>query len=639
MLKVGIWIPLPRNTHWQGEGIARTIEFIVKGMIDEGLVGNDISLTIYTTHWTEESLQRSFRELLEDDFGKIEFQFLTDSSLANWQLPLVNALADIFFAGPVLLDTKRDFFNDLDFTNANAKGLSKRALQKYYRGMDSVDFGQPVVWPYTVRPPESQSHLGKFLYNWRMKKFCEKHSTTPEELLKNRKEIRSSRNKDRDLRKKYTTKNRDLLFNKVEKIMHKLPLGAKVLNRLVYSAEQKSFLRNILKFANVQNDEVDVWWTPSPVVQAVELLQKPNLVNFYDFFVGEYGYYWGTDQVREIYYRLSLILSRSTQVITQSRFNKYEKIVHPFEVTPEQITVCNFAGPSHYNKYVPIFEKEGVKSDRSLKQAGDIIRDEMLLRATSTNRQEDYARVGGQNDLLTRFDFENEKYIVISTQNRPYKNLKFIIDIIEDIIEKSDEPVYFFFTAMMDFQGHSDKKNPLVELIFKKRLQRYVFSVPRLPNRVHAAMYHCATMTLHPSLAEGGVGSYPFMEGMTMGTPGLSGAGDYTKEGLNIHKDYELITYRTNDKEHAINKISEILSNPGDAYEKQKPVFNAHKNWSWKSVAKVYRDALWATSGRSDYEPLMLKKNQKTSPYYEAPGTHTAPLSEDIELKVNANND
>ena len=77
MLKVGIWIPLERDVYWQGEGISRTIEFIIKGMIDEGLVGSDISLTLYTTHWVEDSLQKSFLETLGENYEKVQFKYIT----------------------------------------------------------------------------------------------------------------------------------------------------------------------------------------------------------------------------------------------------------------------------------------------------------------------------------------------------------------------------------------------------------------------------------------------------------------------------------------------------------------------------------------------------------------------------------
>lgn len=623
MLNVGIWIPLPRGTHWQGEGIARTIEFIVKGMIDEGLVGKDIRLVVYTTHWTEDSMQRSFKDLLGDDYDKIEFRFLTSSTLNKWQLGIATAIADIMFAKPVLFDKKRDFFDSIDPNNPKSKKLSYSKLKEYYSGGASVNYGRPVVWPFAVRPAESDFFLSKMLYERRLKKFCKKYKTTPEELETNRKEIMSSDNKDREMRMSFRLKNRERLLNFVHDFAAKTRLGRRLYNRLVNVAEEKSFMQHIVECSQADFPDVDVWWTPSPVVRGVELLQKPNLVNFYDFFVGEFGYYWPSNQVSEIYYRLALILSRAKSVITQSRFNKYEKIVHPFEVTPEQITVCNFAAPGHYRKYVPSYDETGVKTQETLKEAGDLIRNEMVLRATATNRESDYARIGGQNDLLTQFDFENEKYVLISTQNRPYKNLKFIIEIIPQIIEQMGENVYFFFTAELDYTKFED--DPLIKFIFKKRLQRFIFSVPRLPDKVHAAMYHCATMSLHPSLAEGGVGSYPFMEGMTMGTPGLTGAGDHTHEGSNLHPDYESVTYRTNDKENAVERIVAILNSPNDAYEKQLPVFEKHRDWSWPRVGKVYRDALWATSGRTDYTPLMLAASEKISPYFEPPGTHPQP--------------
>lgn len=321
LLKVGIWIPLERDVYWQGEGISRTIEFIIKGMIDEGLVGSDISLTLYTTHWVEDSLQKSFLETLGENYEKVQFKYITKPKSSHLLNSFFKVIGDIFHAKPILLSESIDFFNK--------KKFSKKVIRKYYSGADSINYGKPIVWSHTVRLPESEFFLTKLLFSMRIKRFCKKYKTTLETLKRNRKQIRSSDNKDKEMRKLYRYSNRYLCFLFLKKYIDRVSLGRWILNRIVGRTEQKNFIKNVQKYANKLNKEVDVWWTPSPIVKAAELLYKPNLVNFYDFFVGEYGYYWDKAQVTEIYYRLALVLRRSTEVITQSRFNKYNRIVHP----------------------------------------------------------------------------------------------------------------------------------------------------------------------------------------------------------------------------------------------------------------------------------------------------------------------
>lgn len=617
MLKVGLWIPLPKGTHWQGEGIARTIEFIVNGMVQEGLVGDDISMTIYTNYWAEDSILKSFEELLGSDFNLIRFEFVTKSLVPEFLMPSVTLLADIMFARPVLLDRKLDRLS---------KRMSLSELKSYYRLHEHVKLGSPQNWSATVREPASNSGFAKAVFQRRMRTFQKKHGFRLEELRANYEEIVSSRNKDAQMRKSFRRKNSEVFFDKFQAGIGKLPFGRRILNRLLARAEENAMLRAVHRFSANDFPDVDVWWVPSPLAIGAELLGKPTLTNFYDFFVGEFGYYWGKVQVQEIFYRVSLVLSQATAVITQSRFNKYDKLPKPLNVEPERVFVCNFACPVHYSSYVAGLTDGTEKSESTISTAADIIREEMALRARSSDRHESFAKVGLQYTRLENFDFEKEKFVVISTQNRPYKNLKFVIDILPKILEAVGDEVYFFFTAEIDLSDNSD---PLVKKIIRKRLQEYIFSVPRLPDRVHANLYHCATMTLHPSLSEGGVGAYPFMEGMTVGTPGLTGTGEHTKEGRLIHDNYDLVTYRNNDEQHAVERISQVLNDPNGAYKTQLPIFEAHKKWSWRRVATIYRDAFWETSGRQDFTTKMLGKENGLHAYYEERGRMSEPHDSD----------
>jgi glycosyltransferase involved in cell wall biosynthesis len=612
MINVGVWLPLPKGSHWQGEGIARTVEFIVKGMNDEGILEDDISVSIFTNHWMEDSITRSFDELLGVDARKVKFCYLTESSLPKFLTGTVDALADAFLLKPVLIDEKRDVFQ---------KDISKSRFLRYQHSAQSVEFGRPIVWDSIVRKPSSKFFLGRWLLKRRLEAFEKKYGIKHRELVRNRLEIVSGRNKDTVSKKFYSLSNRELFLYLVESGVKKVPfLGKRLVNRFVSRAEERSFLNRLWSHSHAATtpppEKVDVWWVPTPIVRGAELLAKPKLINFFDFFVGDYGYYWGEAQVKEIYFRLNLILSRADKIITQSRNNKYNKIIRPFNVDPERVAVCHVAAPDHYPKYLKSFSENQIKKPETLREAAEIVRREMHWRSISTGRHKEYARVGTQYDKLADFDFENKKFILISTQNRPYKNLKFLIDILPKITRQFEDEVYFFFTAAFDFQ---DSEDSIVKKLMKARLTHRVFSIPRLPNKVHAAIYHCATLTVHPSLAEGGAGSYPFMEGMMMGTPGLTASGEHTEEGKLLHPDYDRVVYTSNARLEAVEKILKILRDPEAAYKYQKPIFDAHRAWTWRKAAMVYRDALYRTHDGSA-KTLKLTHGDEFAPEFEGFG-------------------
>jgi glycosyltransferase involved in cell wall biosynthesis len=175
------------------------------------------------------------------------------------------------------------------------------------------------------------------------------------------------------------------------------------------------------------------------------------------------------------------------------------------------------------------------------------------------------------------------------------------------MIEKYNLDVYLILTSEFDI---SDKKDPIGKIIWKRRMIDRVYSLHRVPNRVHAALYHNAACTLHPSFTEGGVGSYPFLEGMVMGTPGLVAEGEYSREGFRLHPNYNEIFMSATSRKKAAAKIADTLADREGAYKRQKPIFDAHNAWQWEDVARVYADSMFRAAGAGT-------PTEVTSPLYQ----------------------
>ena len=116
----------------------------------------------------------------------------------------------------------------------------------------------------------------------------------------------------------------------------------------------------------------------------------------------------------------------------------------------------------------------------------------------------------GAGPTWTGFPFEDVPYAVVSTQDRPTKNITLAVEAVRRLLRRDRVDMKLSVTARLEPGGPGD------------RLWRAVrdagmalgtaLSVPDLPREVHAALYHCAALTVHPSFYEGIVGALPFVE-------------------------------------------------------------------------------------------------------------------------------
>jgi len=645
-LVVGVWLVLPAGLHWRGEGIGRTIEWVIQGFKEAGLLGRHVVFKIAVSIWIRGDIERSMRQLLGDLEG---IEFITYSTRRYRVIMAVDRIFSLngyikfnefWLQDSVRLtqllngelvpedDSSGEFdaearprFRLFDKDKPTYRRLSRNLAEAKTLGISKVrdtiasEFNfPPAPTPFVVKNFFSMAEHNlrkRYLSELRAyrkaywpaisKKLIEETATPP--LLPGIQ-----------------------VFNKVVKLLRRIPILSQMVGltmRFVHPFLAQSELLGISRFANRIDKAVpvDTWWVPSPNISGAEYLKKPVVANFWDFVIGEFGFLWDEKSLDSIYHRVKMILHKSTEILTQSHHNKTAKLVNGFMVEPEKATICYLTVPKSYPQHVPTFAETGKRSVESRLEADTIIktylRRKMYLK--TDERVKNWRRGGLDIERLLGFPFHTAKYAICSTQARPYKNLDFLVDTYLWMIEKYNLDVYLFLTSEFDI---SDKNDPIGKIIWKRRMIDRVFSLHRVPNKVHAALYHNATCTLHPSFTEGGVGSYPFLEGMVMGTPGLVAEGEYSREGYRLHPNYDEVFMSATNRKKAAEKIAKTLADRDGAFERQGPIFEAHNAWQWEDVARVYADAMFRAAGARTppdvTAPLQLAGKNR---YFEKPDT------------------
>lgn len=617
-LNVGIWLPLGPRAHWRGEGIARTIEFIINGNIKNGQLGKDVVYTFYSSISLSSDIRSSLEETIGDNIKHIRFATVT--TVDHYCLKTINAIFSLFGLikfhkkdpAPFNLSKLETIRSTQGVRRFYATGKAHKAAR--FLGLKLLIDQDNVNYKFPKKKKKMEALAAWFLGTSKEDTSTAKHGRHARPFEKYRFEERYAL--------KYTMPGA-FIFKKIVETCNKI-IGLRYFSKkaqaFYFRLSQSSINNALLRYAmseKPKNKKIDVWWVVNPNIYGAEFLPGPKVVNFWDFVVGEYGYFWEKVAVENIYSRIKLVCHAADAIITQSLHNRELKLSPIMNVDDAKINVVYLSYPDHYPKYVPLFHESGMRTSQSRKQAADIIRHYVGWRLYQNfgSKGRDMNKYGFMMERLNSFLFEDKAYAIVSTQDRPYKNLTFIVNAFFEAVNKKGVDAYLILTSEIDL---SDKDSELTKVLIKQRAMHRVFSLPRVPNNVHAALYHCASLTIHPSYSEGGVGSYPFVEGMVMGCPGLVAIGDYSYEGHRLHPNYDELMISPYHKKDAVKKIVQALQNPEKLYKSQKDIFDSHVKWKWTDIASAYLAIMNNTLGKTTSAPTTFQTTE-TAAFYDIP--------------------
>ncbi len=373
-----------------------------------------------------------------------------------------------------------------------------------------------------------------------------------------------------------------------------------VKDRLRQSAHARVFAEQTLatefyalvKYVN-RRDLVDCWFTINPTSKYAALLKQPLVTLFADFVFFDYPTGFDQRLIAHCYKSCELTLNRAARVICVSNFVR-DRHLSRFDVPKSKSVVIQHACWDGYYAY----EQYRTKTPQSRKCAADIIR--TYLRSDEARQPWSETMRKLLDPYLRDFPFEDVGYILVSTQNRPYKNVMMLCRAFQIALRQRYADLKIVNTFSFDIMGGDD----VSRFVREQSLHWDILSIPRVPPDVHAALYHAAKFTVHPSLFEGGANVAAFYEGNSVDTPCLAADSFAMREaretGLIDPDYYAEMTFDPYSINDLVAKLIDFDARTDYHTERQRTSFNTmRKRRTWQDASKdylrVFQDA--ATEG------------------------------------------
>lgn len=317
------------------------------------------------------------------------------------------------------------------------------------------------------------------------------------------------------------------------------------------------------------------WLVLMPYFNAATLLPQPRAILFPDAIPVEFAAGWPDDCFVEDglwanwQARIRHLLADGDPVITFSNHVAQRHVSGIFGVAPERCRVVPHAPPQLAHLLPPPASAEIPSVSRTA--AAD------MLRRHAADREWIYLR---------EFPFEEVTYLVISTQDRPNKNIRVVVEALRILIQQDLLDVKLIVTAGI----HPGW--PLDLLLNQHGLRHDVISMSGLPADTHAALLHCAALAVHPSVFEGGRAPFPFSEAVSVGTPCIMADGPHVQELISGQPELRGAVFNPYDPEELAQLIKSALRERAALLERQTSILQTMSRRNWGQVAAEYVAAI-----------------------------------------------
>ncbi len=338
-----------------------------------------------------------------------------------------------------------------------------------------------------------------------------------------------------------------------------------------------NFVAIMAAYANL-HIQVSGWLNTFPHFTGSQLLTQgkaallPDAIP-YDFPIGwDYEHYWSDEGEWVRWLRIAQETLRDAEAVVAH--SKHVATRHGVKLLGlDQRSICiNPHAPPDLSSLLPfVTNRQKTKATRDCAAA--------ILRRFAEERSISYLR---------DFPFEEVKFAFVATQERITKNVGRAALAINRMLRRDRVSLKLLMTTPVHWGADWTLLPSLLEA---QQLQFDVLSLPDVPREVHAALFHCAEVTIHPSFYEGIVGTLTFYESVSVGTPCIMGRGPHVDELLETEPELEPLVFDPYDVEGMVKLINEVIDNPSKALATQLPAYERRLERGWDQAARVYANA------------------------------------------------
>jgi glycosyltransferase involved in cell wall biosynthesis len=282
--------------------------------------------------------------------------------------------------------------------------------------------------------------------------------------------------------------------------------------RIAYELIREDEYERLVRTANRRTD-IDCWFVPNPGWSTAAKLRGPKVCLFPDFVFAEHWTGFAAQDIANVRERFRALAQSNPYYVCFSHYVMEAHARRCFGIPQSRLSLIHHA---------PILYEAPVDSDARkalLRYLAERFTQEKAFTAIEQNHIYPYLR---------SLDLSNLRYIFVSTQLRPYKNVFRLAQAVERLIRYHHVDIKLVLTGTLDFVSLEPE---LAKFIQTNALWFDILSIPRVPKHVHALLYRFAAITVHPSFFEGG---FPFVfgESVGLGTPCLLARNAATSEVL-----------------------------------------------------------------------------------------------------------
>ena len=323
----------------------------------------------------------------------------------------------------------------------------------------------------------------------------------------------------------------------------------------------------------------DVWWVPFPIAMGITCLERPRVAHVYDFVFADFPRGQNLPEVAMSRLDIKTSLQTAAQVVTHSQHVR-RRVVEPlFNVPSDRIHVIPHASPN-LRRFVT--REDGTMLPRS--ELAERIRAHCARKLNDWPTVDPFIEETVAPRLL-HVPFENISYVLMSTQNRAYKNVVTVAKAVRVLNQHYGRRVFLALTG--EFRP-CDRHDPLARYVINQNMLEWVLPLPRVPDRILASLYACAAVAVHPSLYEGGVGAFPFYEALSVDCPALLSLNDSMREALVQEPGYSACLFNPFDVGDLIRKLIVVLDDRDNALETQRKIHENVSRRTWQDLIDDY---------------------------------------------------
>jgi glycosyltransferase involved in cell wall biosynthesis len=334
---------------------------------------------------------------------------------------------------------------------------------------------------------------------------------------------------------------------------------------------QTRVMRRLAKFATT-HVKVDGWLALTPDSSAAFHLPEPKAVVVAGMGARVFPETSDAKWIAHEMARTDRLAAEIPRLITFSQHVANTELINGRGIDPSRVHVIHHA-PVDIAHDLPFLPADRRPTAQSRAMAAD------LLRIHARGRGWEY---------LYAFPFEDVDYLVVSTQDRPYKNLIVVAEAVRRLVQRDRRPIKLFMTARLP----PPERSATALLISKHGLGFDVVTTPLLPRDVHAALYHCSLAAVHPSLWEGGTGAWPLDEANSLGVPALVADSPAMREFVTMHGLGEYV-FPPHDAEALVRLVHDVVVRREAVRDAQMKHYRRRQaTRTWAVVADEYAAAV-----------------------------------------------